>query len=88
MLANTGRVTEGVKMGLYDSGASFHMTTYCDRSENFVLIVPKSIAIADKHYFQATGKGNLCIKFPNGKMMSSIFFTDVLYCPKMGLMLI
>jgi hypothetical protein len=28
MLANTGRVTEGVETELYDSGASHHLTTY------------------------------------------------------------
>jgi hypothetical protein len=50
--------------------------------------VSKSIAATDKHYFQATGKGNLCIKIPNGKTRSSILLTDVLYCPKMGLTLI
>ena len=28
MLANTGRITEGVETELYDSGASHHMTAY------------------------------------------------------------
>ena len=58
MLANTGRVTEGVETELYNSRASCHMTTYCDQLENFVSIVLKSIAAADKRYFQATGRGN------------------------------
>jgi hypothetical protein len=56
--------------------------------ENFVSIVLKAIAAADKCYFQATGKGNLQIKIPNGKTTSSILLTDVLYCPKMGLTLV
>ena len=81
MLANIGRVTEGVETELYDSGASCHMSTYHDRLENFVSIMLKSIAAADKHYFQATGKGNLRIKVPNSKTMSSISLTDILYCP-------
>jgi hypothetical protein len=81
MLANIGRVTEGVETELYDSGASCHMSTYHDRLENFVSIMLKSIAAADKHYFQATGKGNLRIKVPNSKTMSSILLTDILYCP-------
>ena len=88
MLANAGRIVEGVETELYDSGASCQMTAYRDQLENFVLILPKAIATADKHYFQATGKGNLCIRIPNGKMTSSILLTDVLYCPKMGLTLI
>ena len=87
MLANTGMIAEGVKTELYDSGALCHMTAYQDQLENFVLIMPKSIAAADKHYFQATGKGNLHIKIPNGKMTSSILLTDILYCPEMHLTL-
>ena len=88
MLANTGRKAERVETELYDYGASCNMTAYQDQLENFVLIVPKAIAAANKHYFQATGKGNLRIKIPNGKTMSSILLTDVLYCPEMGLTLI
>ena len=84
MLANTERV----ETKLYDSGASHHMTTYCDQLENFVSIMTKSIAATDKCHFQATGKGNLHIKIPNRKMMSSILLTYILYCPKMGLTLI
>ena len=41
MLANAGRIAEGVETELYDSRASCHMTAYCDRLENFVSIVPK-----------------------------------------------
>jgi hypothetical protein len=86
MLANAGRT--GVETELYDSGASRHMTADRDRLENFVSIVPKAIAAAEKRYFQATGKGNLRIKIPNGKTTSSILLTDVLYCPEMGLTLV
>ena len=50
--------------------------------------MPKSIATADKCYFQATGKGNLRIKMSNGKIMSFILLTDVIYSPKMGLTLV
>jgi hypothetical protein len=88
MLANTGRDAKGVETELYNSGASHHMTAYHDQLENFVSIMLKSIATADKCYFQATGKGNLCIKIPNSKMTSSILLMDILYCHKMGLTLI
>ena len=88
MLANIGRVAEGVETELYDSGASHHMTTYHDQLKNFILIVPKSIAATDKRYFQATGKGNLHIKIPNGKTTSYILLRDVLYYPEMGLALV
>jgi hypothetical protein len=88
MRANAGRIAKGVETELYDSRASCHMTAYHDRLEYFVSIVPKAIAAADKRYFQATGKGNLRIKIPNGKTTSSILLTNVLYCPEMGLTLI
>ena len=88
MLANTGRIAKEVETELYDSRALCHMTAYHDQLENFVLIVPKAIAAADKHYFQATGKGNLQIKITNGKTTSSILLTDILYCPEMGLTLV
>ena len=52
------------------------------------MIELKSIAATDKHYFQTTGKGNLCIKILNSKTMSSILLTDILYCPEMGLTLV
>ncbi|KZP11549.1 hypothetical protein FIBSPDRAFT_661877, partial [Athelia psychrophila] len=51
---------------LFDSGASRHMSPYRGRFENFVSITPKSISAADKRCFQATGKGDLRIKIPNG----------------------
>jgi hypothetical protein len=56
--------------------------------EDFVSIVPKAIAAADKQYFQATGKGNLRIKIPNSKTTSSILLIDVLHCPEMCVTLI
>ena len=82
MLANAGRITKGVETELYDSRASCPITTYHDRLENFVSIVPKAIAAPDKCYFQTTGKGNLRIKIPNSKMTSSILLTDILYFPE------
>ena len=56
MLVNTGRIAKGVKTELYESRALRHMTAYRDWLDNFVSIVPKAIATADKHNFQATGK--------------------------------
>ena len=51
MLANAGRTAEGVETELYGSGASRHMTAYHDSLVNFVSIMPKAIAAADKCYF-------------------------------------
>ena len=56
--------------------------------ENYVSITPKQITAVDKCYFQAIGKGNLCIKIPNGSNQTTILLKDVLHCPDMGLMLV
>ena len=58
MLINIGSV-ERVQTELYNSGASCHMSLYQDHFENYTFITPKSITAADKHYFQAIGKGDL-----------------------------
>ena len=80
---------ESTKTELYDSGASRHMSPYCERMENYVLIAPKLITAADKWYFQAIGKGDLHIQVPNVDGNStSILLKDVLHCPDMGLTLI
>jgi hypothetical protein len=48
MLANATRTNEGVKTELYSSGASHHMTAYQNHLKNYVSIVPKPIAAANK----------------------------------------
>ena len=80
---------EGIETKLYDSGASHHMSPYRKQKENYVPIAPKSIIAADKQYFQAIGKGDLCIQVPNiDGNSTSILLKDVLHCPDMGLTLI
>ena len=88
MLVNIEGNVEGTQMELYDSGASRYMFLYRDHFENYVFIAPKQITAADKHYFQAIGKGDLCIKIPNGSNQTTILLKDVLHCPDMGLTLI
>ncbi|KAG2335543.1 hypothetical protein BDR05DRAFT_898260, partial [Suillus weaverae] len=46
---------------LFDSSASRHMSSYRDLFQDFVNIPPKPITTADKHTFEATGKGNILI---------------------------
>ena len=87
MLVNMGAV-EGTQTKLYDSGASRHMSPYRDHFENYIPIIPKSITAADKHYFQAIGKGDLQVKIPNGTHMTTILLKDVLHCPAIGLTLV
>ena len=72
MLVNVKGSVEGIQTELYDSGASRHMSPYRDHFEGYTPIVLKSITAADKHYFQAIGKGNLCIKIPNGSRTMTV----------------
>ncbi|KAG2119731.1 uncharacterized protein F5147DRAFT_536892, partial [Suillus discolor] len=52
---------------LFNSGASHHMSLYKGLFQDFVSIMPKPITMADKHTFQATGKGNIEIFLPNSQ---------------------
>ena len=88
MLVNVEGSVEGIQTELYDSGASRHMLPYRDHFENYVPIAPKSVTAADKHYFQAIGKGDLWIRIPNGTGVTTVLLKDVLHCPDMGLTLV
>ena len=88
MLVNVEGSVEGIQTELYDSGASRHMSPYCNHFEDYVPIAPKSITAADKRYFQAIGKGNLRIRIPNGTSTTTVLLKDVLHCPDMGLTLV
>ena len=78
----------GQRMILFDSGTSHHMSSYRDHFTNFKSIVPKAITAADKHTFEAIGKGDLTILIPNGSSTTHILLRDVLYAPKMGITLV
>ena len=47
MLVNVGNA-KGVQTELYDSGASQHMSPYCNHFEDYVSIAPKPIMATDK----------------------------------------
>ena len=78
----------GQRMVLFDSGASRHMSSYRDHFTNFKSIMPKAITAADKHTFEAIGKGDLTILIPNGSSTTCILLRDVLYALKMGITLV
>ena len=73
---------------LFDSGASRHMSSYRGQFLDYKPIIPKPITAANNHTFHAIGKGDLMISLPNGKGHSRIHLRDVLYAPKMGIMLV
>ncbi|KAG6329956.1 hypothetical protein ID866_9133 [Astraeus odoratus] len=64
------------------------MSSHHDQFVNFCETPPKPITAADKHTFKAIRKGDMYISLPNGKTHTHIFLKDVLYTPKMGLMLV
>jgi hypothetical protein len=66
MLANA-ETSSNHETELYDSGASRHMSPYCNKFHNFVSIKPKTIQAADGQEFEATGLGDIHIKLPNGR---------------------
>ena len=69
----------GQRMVLFNSGASCHMSSYRDHFSNFKSIVPKAITAADKHTFEAIGKGDLTILIPNGSSTARI--VEVTHAP-------
>ncbi|KAG1829036.1 hypothetical protein DFJ58DRAFT_661060, partial [Suillus subalutaceus] len=70
-LANSNSQRES-RTELLDSGASRHMSSYRDLFQDFVNITPKPITTADKHTFEATGKGDIMITLPNGESNTRI----------------
>ncbi|KAG2072335.1 hypothetical protein BDR04DRAFT_1013924, partial [Suillus decipiens] len=70
-LANSNSKSES-RTELLDSGASRHMSSYRDLFRDFVTIPPRPITTADKHTFEATGKGSLLIILPNGESSTKI----------------
>ena len=65
-MCNVGKCWKGpkrAKTDLLDSGALHHMTTYGEQLQNFVSIMPKSIAVADKHYSKLQARAICALKF-------------------------
>ena len=74
---------------LYDSGASRHMSPFRDRFINFVSIVPKPIAAANKVSFDAMGREDVWVDVPMPAEKSSrVLLKDVLYTPDIGVTLV
>ena len=88
MVANAEEGQKEIQTNLYNSGALCHMSPYRDHFKNNVCIPPKPITAADKHYFQAIGKGDLWIKIPNRNNATTILLKNVLHCLDMGLTLV
>ena len=82
-------VTRKNEVDLYDSGASRHMSGLRHKFIDFVEIQPIPITAADKRVFQATAKGKMLLRIPNGdKGTSKVYLLDALYSASMGVTLV
>jgi hypothetical protein len=69
--ARLGRVHDTATK-LYDSGASWHMSPFCEQFLTYQPIKPHPIIGADKSVFYAVGTGDLRIEVPNGESSTPI----------------
>jgi hypothetical protein len=88
MLANNKKST-GIKIDLYDSGATSHMSPNCNRFTTYTQILSKPIAGAGGSTFSAVGHGNMWIEVPMGDdKIGQVLLTNVLHMPGLGPILI
>jgi len=73
---------------LYNSGASQHMSPFCEWFLNYKAIKPHAILAANKQAFYAVGTGDLRIEVPDGKSSTPILLKDILHAPEMGLTIV
>ncbi|GBE85505.1 hypothetical protein SCP_0800220 [Sparassis crispa] len=77
-----------VKVEVYDSGATRHMSPYRDAFVTFKAISLKPITAADGRKFHATGEGTMRIEIPNGDQSMTVMLKDVLDAPEIAFALI
>jgi len=77
-----------VKIKLYDSGASRHMSPFTKQFMNYHTILPQPITATNKQTFYAIGIGNLQIDVPNGESTTPVILHDTLHTPKMVLTIV
>ncbi|KZT63133.1 hypothetical protein DAEQUDRAFT_646227, partial [Daedalea quercina L-15889] len=58
-------------LDLYDSGATHHMSPYCESFVTFTETTPKTLSAANQQPFQATGEGDVIISVLNNSSPSS-----------------
>jgi hypothetical protein len=66
---STASASPNREIELYNSGASRHMSPYCQNFINLVRIKGGTLTAADGQEFMATGLGNMHVELPNGKLM-------------------
>ncbi|KAH6805514.1 hypothetical protein C2S51_030345 [Perilla frutescens var. frutescens] len=65
---------------LIDSGCTFHATPHKHMFHNLQYLNSGHVALADGQHCEIIGKGDICLKFENGSMLT---LNDVRYVPKL-----
>ena len=73
---------------LYNSGASWHMSPFCEHFITYQSIPPHAITTADKWTFYAIGTGDLQIEVPNSQTTTKVLLQDALHAPDMGVTIV
>ncbi|KAJ3511824.1 hypothetical protein NLJ89_g3875 [Agrocybe chaxingu] len=77
-----------VRVELYDSGCTQHISPYREQFKTFEEIPPKTFHAANKQSFSAMGRGEMVIDVPDGVDASQLQLTEVLYSPEVGYTLV
>lgn len=80
--------SSNLRIELFDSGASRHISPYRNAFSTFQSIPPHPLRAANKETFCAKGKGEMILDLPNGVGTSKLKLTDVLYAPEVGYTLV
>jgi hypothetical protein len=73
---------------LYDSGATNHMSPFCEKFTSYQEILPQLIITAHKWVFYVIGIGDLKIEVPHGKSSTPVILREALHAPNMAMMIV
>jgi hypothetical protein len=77
-----------VPVKVYDSGATYHLSPYCEDFMSMRDIAPCPFNVANGGSFLATGMGDMSIAVPNDRLESELRLKDVLFPPNLAYTLV
>jgi transposase InsO family protein len=79
----------GVRVELYDSGATRHISPFKDDFKSYSPLTPPLLLnSANQQRFQAIGSGNMPIQIPNGGVENELLLRGALYAPSVAYTLV
>jgi hypothetical protein len=73
---------QSARVELYDSGATHHISPYCDDFVTYdVLNPPQYLHATNKQQFPAEGTGQMSISMPNGSASGLLTLPNILHAP-------